>query len=96
MPKPIILETPIQRGDTNIATLELRKPAAGELRGIKLFDLLQMDTEALMRLIPRISTPTITDHEAAQLDPADLLQIGSEVVGFFVTKPTQDRLYLVE
>ncbi|MDD3652399.1 phage tail assembly protein [Immundisolibacter sp.] len=89
MPNPITLEQPIQRGDTTIATLELRKPCAGELRGIKIIDLMQMDADALIKVIPRISNPTLTDHEAARIDPADLLQIGAEVVGFFLT--TSDR-----
>lgn len=90
---PITLEQPIQRGDTTIATIDLRKPCAGELRGIKIIDLMQMDADALIKVIPRVSNPTLTDHEAARLDPADLLQIGAEVVGFFVTKLAQEQLH---
>lgn len=86
MPEPIPLETPIQRGEQKITEVTLRKPKAGELRGIKLVDLLNMDVGALIRVIPRISDPTLTEAEAANLDPADLTSMGTEVVGFLLTK----------
>lgn len=78
------LNTPIQRGETQIEEITLRKPASGELRGIKLVDLLQMDVESLITVLPRISTPTLTAQEAANLDPADLLAMGAEVSGFLL------------
>ena len=82
----ITLDTPLQRGAKSIDSITLRKPVAGELRGIELAGLLRLDVGSLQTLVPRISSPTLTAHDVAQLDPADLLQIGSEVVGFFVTK----------
>ena len=82
----ITLDTPFQRGDTNIPSIELRKPSAGELRGCSLTDLLQMDVGALIKVLPRISIPAITEQEASKLDPADLLQLGSEVANFLLPK----------
>lgn len=41
------LETPIRRGNNNITQVTLRKPTAGELRGISLAELLQMKVDAL-------------------------------------------------
>lgn len=85
----ITLDQPIKRGDSEITEVELRKPVSGELRGLTLTDLLQMDVNALQRVLPRISTPTLTEMEAAALDPADLLQFGSMVAGFLLPKAAQ-------
>ena len=82
----ITLDQPINRGDAEITSVELRRPASGELRGLNLTDLLQMDVMALQRVLPRITTPTLTEQEIAALDPADLLQLGSTVAGFLLPK----------
>ena len=49
-PNTVTLETPIKRGDQVITSLSLRKPAAGELRGVALADLLRLDVAALITL----------------------------------------------
>lgn len=82
----ITLDTPIQREGQTIDRLELRKPAAGELRGLSMLALLQMDVEALATLLPRISTPMVSKPEALQMDPADLLAVGVQVAGFLQQK----------
>ena len=82
----VTLETPIKRGDQVIKTVELRKPASGELRGIALIDLMRMDVSALTKVLPRISSPTLTEHDVGQMDTADLAQMGSTVSGFLLTK----------
>lgn len=82
----IILDTPIVRGEQTITTVVLRKPVSGELRGLKLADLLQLDVSTLQTLLPRISSPTLTHADAANLDPADLVQVGTAVAGFFMTR----------
>lgn len=84
--KTITLDTPIQRGEQTITVLELRKPMAGELRGCSLIELMQMDVLALRKVLPRITAPALTDHEIGLLDPADLVQLGSEVAGFLLPK----------
>ena len=78
------LDTPIQRGKTEIAVITLRKPTAGELRGIHLSELLQMDVASLIKLIPRISE--LKEYEAGRLDPADLVAVGVKVSGFLLQK----------
>lgn len=85
-PNTITLDQPIQRGKDKITSIELRKPNSGELRGTNLTDLLQMDVTALHRVLPRITTPTLTEQEVAAMDPADLLQLGSTVAGFLLPK----------
>lgn len=86
MSKTITLDTPIKRGDNDIAAITLRKPAAGELRGVTLTDLLQMDVAALTKVVPRISEPALTEIEVSRMDPADLVQIGGAVAGFLLPK----------
>lgn len=86
MSRQITLDTPITRGEQKIEKITLRKPTAGELRGVKLFDLMQMDVVALTAVIPRITDPTLTDHDVRSMDPADLMQCGIEVAGFLAPK----------
>lgn len=87
-PHDIILDTPIKRGDQTISAISLRKPSSGELRGLNLTDLLQMDVAALQRVLPRISSPSLTEADVAGMDPADLMQCGSKVAGFLLPKGT--------
>lgn len=94
-PGLVTLDTPIQRGEQTITAVQLRRPQAGELRGIDLAALLnKLDYGALEMLLPRISTPTLTKADVASLDPADLTALGSEVVLFFVPKTAMGLLSL--
>lgn len=87
----VTLQSPIKRGAGNepIKSLSVRKPLAGELRGLKLTDVLQMDVGAMLILLPRITSPAILPDEAASLDLADLMALSGKVVGFFMS--SQDR-----
>lgn len=88
----VTLETPIIRGDQTIDRITLRKPAAGELRGVALADLIKSDVAALHVVLPRITQPTLAAHEVSQLDLVDLAAIAGEVVGFFMTKADRAAL----
>ena len=80
---PIALEHSIKRGEGKpITEITLRKPAAGELRGLKLADLINGDVNATIRLVPRISQPTVTEQEVAAMDVADLLGCADAIAGF--------------
>ena len=56
-PNTVQLDTPIKRGDGQITSVTLRKPNAGELRGVSLAELLQMKVDALQAVLPRITNP---------------------------------------
>lgn len=88
----IALDTPIIRGETEISTLTLRKPASGELRGVSLVDLANMDVLSLRKVLPRITTPTLTDAEIGRMDPADLLQCGVAVGSFLLKKSDREAV----
>jgi len=83
-PNVIVLETPIKRGEEVIRSIRLRKPSAGDLRGIKLHDLAQMDVTAITTVLPRISQPLLTMNDAAKLEPADLIEVARVMSDFFV------------
>lgn len=92
-PNSITLDTPIKRGDTEITAITLRKPTSGELRGLSLSELLQMDVTALCKLMPRISSPMLTDNDVSSLDPADLVQLGAVAAGFLLPKAAQPEAF---
>ena len=89
MDKPnnkVTLETPLQRGETSIAELELIKPNAGALRGVSLRGLLDFEADHIVTVLPRITLPALTAQEAQRLDPADLVQFGGIIAGFLLPK----------
>ena len=84
--KTVVLDTPILRGKSEIKEVVLRKPQSGALRGTRLQAIMDMDVSAMMTIIPRISSPTLTPQEMAELDPADLTTMSVEVVTFLLKK----------
>lgn len=86
------LDTPLVRGSQTITKVALRKPKSGELRGVSLSDLVGLDVAALSKVLPRISTPTLTEQDVANLDPADLVMLGGIFVGFLTPKAVKSKL----
>ena len=84
--KAVELDTPILRGKTEITSVTLRKPQSGALRGTRLQALLDMDVNALITVLPRITTPALTTAEINEMDPADLVSLSVEVVTFLLKK----------
>ena len=91
----VTLDTPIRRGTTSFDSITLRKPNSGELRGVSLVELLQMDVGSLIKVLPRISSPSITAVEVAGMDPADLLALSSKISGFLLQKSAMTDASLV-
>lgn len=82
----LVLENPIPRPGGDLALITLRKPTAGELRGLNATALMQGDISAVITLLPRISDPYITDAEAAALEAEDIMEAAGVIVGFFISK----------
>lgn len=80
----VTLEKPLQRGETTVATITLHKPNAGTLRGTSLRECLEMNTDAICTVIPRISDPKITPQEMNLLEPCDLLGLGAALANFLL------------
>ncbi len=87
----VSLESPIQRDGGDIDTIAVRKPAAGELRGTSLTNLLQMDYAALEAVLPRITMPTLSKADIQVMDPGDFTMLANTVVGFLLPKSMQDN-----
>lgn len=82
----VILDNPIARGEQSITEIVVRKPDSGSLRGTSLNDLLTMDVNALIIVLPRITSPALTAIELRRMEPEDLLQLGQVVSGFLLPK----------
>lgn len=91
-PNSYTLDEPIVRGSQTITKVTLRRPKSGELRGVTLSDLVNLDVAALSRVLPRISSPTLTEQDVANLDPADLVQLGGIFSGFLMTKAIASKV----
>lgn len=85
-PNTVTLDTPIKRGTKEITEITLRKPTAGELRGVSLTAVCNFDVDALCKVLPRITEPTLATHEIYAMDPADLIQMGEKFAGFLAPK----------
>lgn len=86
---PITLQTPITRGEQTITEVLVRKPRSGELRGLSLTELLQLNVTALQAVLPRITQPTLTRQDVDNLDPADIVSLGAVVANFLL--PTDQK-----
>ncbi len=82
--KKVTLSKPFKRGDKDVDSVLLREPMSGELRGINLSDLMQMEVSTVGRVLERISEPMIDKATFAQLNPRDLMDLSVGIVSFFV------------
>lgn len=80
----VTLSAPIKRGDKEVADITLHKPNAGALRGVSLRELLDMNTDAIVTVVPRVSDPKITPQEMQAMEPCDLLMMGAALAGFLL------------
>ena len=87
----ITLDFPFRRGDQTIDKVQVRRPRSGELRGLNITDLVQMNVAATTTLLPRITMPPLTDAEVNNLDPADLTQFGMEVQDFLLPRAAKEQ-----
>ncbi len=61
----------IKRGDKPLTEVSVREPKAGDLRGLKLFDIMQADVDAMATLLPRITTPPLISEDVYEFNLAD-------------------------
>jgi hypothetical protein len=92
MPGLVVLDQPIDRGKMIITEVIVRKPKSGELRGVTMMALSQLDVGALITILPKITTPMLTKQEVGNLDPADLMQFGGEIMDFLLPRSVKTDL----
>ncbi|CAI1177624.1 Phage tail protein E [Serratia proteamaculans] len=81
-PNVVKLDTPVKRGETVIDTVTLTKPNAGTLRGVGLASLASSDVDALIKVLPRMTYPALTESEVTALELPDLVALAGKVIGF--------------
>lgn len=86
----VTLNTGFSRGGQNITDITIFKPKANAMRGLSVTSILQGDVDSLIRLIPRISSPTMTEADVSSLDLNDLVQLQAGVISFLDQSQTQD------
>ncbi|KJM28440.1 MULTISPECIES: phage tail assembly protein, partial [Enterobacter cloacae complex] len=59
----VILDNPVMRGEQKIEQVTVTKPNAGTLRGVSLASLANSDVDALIKVLPRMTYPALTEHE---------------------------------
>ncbi|WP_145533775.1 phage tail assembly protein [Yersinia alsatica] len=82
----VVLDTPVKRGDTLITEIEVNRPNAGTLRGVRLADVANSDVDALIVVLPRITYPSLTTAECSRLELPDLVALAGKVIGFLSPK----------
>ncbi|MEX0319442.1 MAG: phage tail assembly protein [Ruegeria sp.] len=88
----VTLSEPIEVDGKTVSEVSLRKPMAGELRGLNMLDVLRMDVSAMIKLLPRITQPPLTELQvSSQIEPDDFTELASKTVVFFA-KPGQLQL----
>jgi hypothetical protein len=90
--RTVTLDVPLMMGEQKIETVQVRKPASGELRGLTMMALSQLDYTALETLLPRITMPRLSKHDIGNLDPADFMQFGGEVMDFLLPKSAKEAV----
>ena len=65
-----------------VGEIELRKPNAGNLRGLNLISVVEMHFDAAMTLLPRISK--LNERDILNMEPENFAPLMTEIAGFFV------------
>ncbi len=85
----VTLENPIKRGEQIIDQITLMKPTAGTLRGVSLAAVANSEVDALIKVLPRITAPMLTEQDVAALELPDLVALAGKVVGFLSPSSAQ-------
>ena len=86
--KTVTLTTGIKRGENTITDIVINKPNVFALKGLKLVDVLNVDVDAITKLLPRVTSPALTEMEIKSLDIVDFTELVTSVITFFI-KPDQ-------
>jgi hypothetical protein len=88
---PINFEEGFKRGEDNVLELKLRRPMAGDLRGLSAIDVIRQEYAAVEKLAPRITLPPMTAQDVASLSPADFMELGSGIADFFMSRQSREK-----
>ncbi|HDR1103016.1 TPA: phage tail assembly protein [Pasteurella multocida] len=87
--RAIALSVAIQRGDQEIKEVQVLKPTVPALKGLKMFDVLQVDVNAMEILLPRITVPKLHKSDFAQMAVEDFTELATAAVSFLGKNSTE-------
>jgi len=88
------LDTPLARTDGQLEQLRFRKPVSGDLRGMSIAKLGQLDYDEQRKLLARITLDGLIEAEIDKLDVCDQLQISNALMDFLVPKRHQEAFQI--
>ncbi|MDD9341743.1 MAG: phage tail assembly protein [Providencia heimbachae] len=93
MAEVITLSTPFKL-DTGAEITEITitdtMKQVGALRGLKLYDVMMTDVDSLIKLLPRVTSPRLTEKEISTLPIADFAELAQGVANFLTpTSPPE-------
>lgn len=81
-PNVVTLDRPIKRAGQIIETVTLIEPNAGTLRGVSLAAVAQSEVDALIKILPRMTSPALTTQELTAMNLSDMLSLAAKVISF--------------
>lgn len=84
----ITLDNPVKRGEQVIEQVTLMKPTPGRC-AVSVWLRLQPEVDALIKVLPRMTAPMLTEQEVAALELPDLVALAGKVVGFLSPNSVQ-------
>lgn len=80
----VTLTRPITRGDMVIDRVRITEAMShpGSLRGLKLFDVVQSDVDSMIKLLPRVTEPQLTEADVITMHSYDFGMLVSAAVSF--------------
>ena len=88
----VTLENPIKRGEQVIEKITLMKPNAGTLRGVSLADVARSEVDALINVLPRMTSPSLTESDVVMMDLPDLMALATKVIRYNHWRAQQTQL----
>ncbi|NAW59495.1 MULTISPECIES: phage tail assembly protein [unclassified Vibrio] len=76
------LPKPIEKDGQTLATIDITKPHSGHLRGLSLIDVCEMNFDAGMKILPRVSC--LNERDLANLAPENWAPLLTTIASFFV------------
>lgn len=88
----VTLSAPVRVDGKDVTEITIREPKAGEMRGLLMVQIAQMDTTHLMKLLPRITVPSLSEAQLSDLRLSDFFALSTKAVSFLVP-PDQLRQF---
>ncbi|WP_075685076.1 phage tail assembly protein [Serratia marcescens] len=94
MSKTITLSNAIKRASgetiTDVTITDAMKQV-GVLRGLKLYDVMTSDVNSLITLLPRVTSPRLTEVEISMMDVHDFSELAGGVAAFLAPNLEQEK-----